>query len=149
MSPLDGLLFCLIYGGSIAVAVLAMLVISRARTLAELLRPFRDIWLGLRFMLWEMPLRAITGRKRPDHQRIAVLEGRCDLRNPWPDAQRAMATGRFSISDGGLDGIHIQVDESVPPDLAEQWLAAWDKHRERPTVLPPTPQVLPYLPRPR
>ena len=54
------------------------------RYLVRLLVPILLAW---RYMLWEMPLRAVTGRARADQRKIAAMEHACGIPQssgrPW------------------------------------------------------------------
>jgi hypothetical protein len=68
----------------------------------NLIRAFRDIWRGLVVMLWELPLREITHRPRPDYARIAQLELELGWREsisppriPFTNVEYQMLRARF------------------------------------------------------
>lgn len=73
-----------------SVLIFAAMIIIPALVLA--LPPFRrplvtvvtEVLLALRWMLAEAPLRAITGRRKPDYARIRRLEIECGLIDPPP-----------------------------------------------------------------
>ena len=61
-----------------------------------------DILLSLRFVLWEKPLRAITGRRRPDYTRIKTLQRAADV----PLADLVAKAGRDAEREHAPSLIH-------------------------------------------
>jgi hypothetical protein len=85
---------------TLTVCCAASAVILCTRTGREhLWRWTRDILLSLRFVLWEKPLRSITGRRRPDYARIKILQRGVDV--PLADlignAEREAAGGGWHV----------------------------------------------------
>lgn len=101
----------------------SLVALFAARPLRRTMRQMvTEILLGLRYMLWELPLRAITGRWRPDAARIRALEVKCGIRGPLTARERM---DDFLLRAGKITVSQYRARQGLPPCPAPVTVDEW------------------------